>query len=811
MITAIVSLTVYAAVAVSGTLYERQASLRQYSELSEAMLMESKDALAEMGGSDAAKLAAKRAELADEKLMAWQSDVEMLADTAGDIVNNPQYYIHRPLDQDAAWLWRSENASPSLFAQEAGLMGNMQSLLSAIKNNTTDATTAYVGSELGYFITTSRKPKENELFDSRERPWYLAAKNAGSTVWTDVYEDARGRGLTITCSAPFYKKNGVLAGVAGIDAFLNELEFIMSEGRLWESEMSFVVNEHCDILIASKEPGPAIQSSIQTLINESKNEDAVSFQIDDDGEMKDYLVAHSRIGTLPWDVVILIDFDEIYEPAVAMQRDIGNLAENTVNSVNNAILTLIMLFAVVLVVIVAAIWFISRKFTFTITKPITELQKSVGVIASGDLEHSIAIETRDEIEDLGHSINKMTADLKEYIINLEAVTAEKRRISTELNVATRIQSGMLPCIFPAYPSREEFDIFACMFPAEEVGGDFYDFFLMDEDRLAVVVADVSDKGVPAALFMVIAKTLIKNNAQSGKSPKEAFEAVNNVLCENNDSEMFVTAFMGYLEISTGKFTYVNAGHNPPLIKHGDGKYEFLPVHPGFVLAGMNDMRYQDEALTMGCGDMIYLYTDGVTEAVSSGDEYFESKRLLKTVNQCLSETPNELITRIKAEVDIFANGAKQADDITMLALQIKNKPAKELVISAEIEKLPDVLDFIEPSLDGFDDKSKTQVNLVVEEIFVNIANYAYAPGIGSVTIRIKRKLDELVIEFEDSGLPYNPLLEQNPDTELSLEERPIGGLGVFLVKSFVDDLTYDHRDGRNVLTVRKFRMVVRQK
>lgn len=249
-------------------------------------------------------------------------------------------------------------------------------------------------------------------------------------------------------------------------------------------------------------------------------------------------------------------------------------------------------------------------------------------------------------------------------------TSRALKTEAELNIASKIQQDMLPCIFPAFPDRAQFDIYASMQPAKEVGGDFYDFFLVDDDTLVIVMADVSGKGVPAALFMVIAKTLLKNNAQYGKSPKEVFETVNNLLCENNEAAMFVTAFMGYLDIPTGRFTFVNAGHNPPLIRSGE-KFDWLNAKAGFVLAGMEDMFYKQHEITLQPGDELFLYTDGVTEAVNNEKSLFGDPHLLETVNANLNLPLKEFTVSIKREIDKFAEGAEQADDITMLALRYK--------------------------------------------------------------------------------------------------------------------------------------------
>ena len=283
------------------------------------------------------------------------------------------------------------------------------------------------------------------------------------------------------------------------------------------------------------------------------------------------------------------------------------------------------------------------------------------------------IHTGDEIEALYKAVKKMEIDIDQFIVHISKITAEKERIGAELNVATQIQADMLPRIFPAFPERKEFDIYATMNPAKEVGGDFYDFFLIDEDHLAVVIADVSGKGVPAALFMVIAKTLIKNHAQNRETPGSVFTQTNAQLCEGNDAGLFVTAWMGVLEISTGQFVYVNAGHNPPLLKHAGGGYEWLKSRPGFVLAGMEGIRYRENSLQMEPGDCLYLYTDGVTEAINEKQELFGEIRLQTVLNETPDLPVDRLLQKVKQSIDTFAGEAEQFDDITMLGLEYKEK------------------------------------------------------------------------------------------------------------------------------------------
>lgn len=283
------------------------------------------------------------------------------------------------------------------------------------------------------------------------------------------------------------------------------------------------------------------------------------------------------------------------------------------------------------------------------------------------------IHTGDEIEELSEAIKTMEMEINDYIDHLTEVTAEKERMGAELNIATQIQASMLPCIFPAFPDRNEFDIYASMDPAKEVGGDFYDFFLIDEDHIALVMADVSGKGVPAALFMVIAKTLLKNTAQSGISPKEVLSQVNTQLCENNEAEMFVTVWLGIMQISTGHMVCANAGHEYPAIRRVGGQYELLHDKHGFVLAGMEGSRYREYEITLEKGDSLFVYTDGVPEATNAENELFGTDRMLEALNQNPDAASEEVIREVQKAMEVFVKQAPQFDDITMLSMIYKGK------------------------------------------------------------------------------------------------------------------------------------------
>lgn len=288
-----------------------------------------------------------------------------------------------------------------------------------------------------------------------------------------------------------------------------------------------------------------------------------------------------------------------------------------------------------------------------------------------------AIKKNDEIGVLAKAVEKMERDIVEYVENLTMVTAEKERIGAELSIATQIQADMLPGIFPAFPEKTEFDIYATMNPAKEVGGDFYDFFMVDESHLAIVMADVSGKGVPAALFMVIGKTLIKDHTQPGKDLGEVFTKVNDLLCESNSEGLFITAFEGVLDLVSGEFTFVNAGHEIPFICKKDGSYEPYKIRAGFVLAGMEGIRYKCGTMQLSPGDRLFQYTDGVTEATDKDGRLYGMARLGDILARNAALPPMELLGKIKEDIDAFVGDAPQFDDITMLCLEYRERMHNE--------------------------------------------------------------------------------------------------------------------------------------
>ena len=396
-----------------------------------------------------------------------------------------------------------------------------------------------------------------------------------------------------------------------------------------------------------------------------------------------------------------------------------------------------------------------------------------------------------------------------YTERQRTLVAEKSRLQSELEVATVIQKSLLPVIEESYPGRREVDVSAFMETAKEVGGDFYDLFFTDSNHIVFVIGDVSGKGIPAALFMATAKTILQNCIRDIPNLSEAVTVANNALCARNEADMFVTVWVCSLDLTTGEMVYISAGHNPPVIVSGN-KPEYLKSKNGFVLAGMEGVKYRENRINLSKGGFVFLYTDGITEANNGSSELFGEERLLECFSGAENLSAEQLLNGVRESVAGFVGEAPQFDDMTMLGFRFKGPAEAEdsgLTIEAKTDNLDKVLGYVDGFLEkaGCPMKTQMQIDVAVEEIFVNIANYAYSPGIGSATIRFEKQDDSgtAQIIFIDSGIPYNPLEKEDPDTTLSAEEREIGGLGIFMVKKSMDDVQYRYENGQNILTLKK--------
>lgn len=432
------------------------------------------------------------------------------------------------------------------------------------------------------------------------------------------------------------------------------------------------------------------------------------------------------------------------------------------------------------------IYFLIKKI---IIENIKKINRSLSEITHGNLDVIVDVRSNEEFASLSDDINSTVDTLKRYIDEAAA------RIDAELEFAKQIQYSSLPTVFP---KRSEFDIFAQMITAKEVGGDFYDFYMLSNHTAAFLVADVSGKGIPAAMFMMRAKTLIKELAESGMEPDTIFTKANNKLCEDNDTGMFVTAWLGIIDFKTGIVQFANAGHNPPLICR-NGRFEYMKARSGLVLAGMKGIKYRKNEIRLEPGDQIYLYTDGVTEAVNNDEKFYSEQRLLDFVNSLGDIDPEKLCLSIKKDVDIFVGDTPQFDDITMLSLRLNcilgdrdikvvTNEDSRTIVNSFADSITDKLEIVP--------KLANKINIIFDEIYSNILNYSSA---SHAEISYKIEKGKLCLIFIDDGIPYNPLEAAAPDVTLSAEEREIGGLGIFIVKKMTESMEYTYENSKNIL------------
>ena len=688
MLISIPALVLAMAIGLIGMLIIRNTVMVSGHALGNQTAGDSKEALTNQMEQNLLTVIREKANLATEKFTKYEDFVWLFTNYASQLYDNGDTFspaVVLPPDKQnegAFSLQRyllSQEIDLAQVQEEIGLLGNLVNVFAPVLKDHEDIiTTVYVSAASGFLISYDKNAaagdtgQSEEYFDFSGSTWFVDAKSSGTAVFTDTYLDSYGRGLTMTIAAPFYH-NGIFKGVIGMDILLSDINQSIIDIDISSDSHAFIIDSGGNIIAS-----PMMDNYSDDFVNIRRDSTSAVYPVaeqllsgdTDIIQANGYYFAYTPINISSWTLAIQVPVLDVTQPALDIGSGIMKKMDDTVEMINRSIINISLVFIVGLSIILFFSVEFSKRFSRRLTDPLLALQRDVHNISKGNLDHRAEIMSRDEIGDLAHEFNAMAESLQEYIRNFTAATAEKERISAELDVAKKIQTAMIPSIFPPYPDREEFDIFASMTPAKEVGGDFYDFFFVDDDTLAVVIADVSGKGIPAALFMVITKTLIKNNAQMGKSPKEVFEVVNNTLFENNEARMFVTGILGYLHLQTGEFTYVNAGHNAPILFNG-GEISWVKNKPNFILAGMGNSLYKEHQIMLHQHDALLFYTDGVTEAMNRTEELFGDLRLFDAVAQYRQFPMKSLIPSIKEDVKIFTDGTEQADDITMLLLYIR--------------------------------------------------------------------------------------------------------------------------------------------
>ncbi len=539
----------------------------------------------------------------------------------------------------------------------------------------------FLGTETGINILwPDTQGTTDGTYDPRSRPWYLDAVKRNGIGWTDIFRGASTSNLMVACSGPARDDTGSLRGVVGVTVTLDEMLEVISN-QVKDIGYAFLLDEQGAVIAFPaleqaekvmdyeqdnllKTDDPALREIVRSMVKGQSGFSEVRLK------SGDKFLGYAPIRETGWSLAVVISVDQVLKAARETEKNIMDYTAKTRERLKDIMLEMQTIVALMFGVILLVAVFIAIKMSNKISKPILDLRQGVQKVGQGDLDHSLDIRTGDEIQALAEAFNRMTGDLKQYIHNLQVTTAAKEKIESELQVANKIQASMLPRIFPPFPQRREFDIWAGMEPAREVGGDLFDFFFINETTFCFVIGDVSGKGVPASLFMVIAKTLLKNEALRNASPEQILHNVNNALCEDNDECMFVTGFICIIDLETGLAQFANAGHNPPLFSRSEAMdFAYLEMESGFILGGMEEFTFNRETLQMQPGDVLLLYTDGVTEAMDIQGRQYSPERLQKIVSEAETSDVHELIALVQEDVRKFAGQAEQSDDITMLAFR----------------------------------------------------------------------------------------------------------------------------------------------
>ena len=444
--------------------------------------------------------------------------------------------------------------------------------------------------------------------------------------------------------------------------------------------------------------------------------------------------------------------------------------------------------------------------------PLNRLARGAETIASGQFDAQIPeLQRIDEIGQLSRSFADMQQSLVKYIEELKDTTALKASIDRDIRIASGIQMGMLPDKFPTKAECDDVQVYASLTPAKDVGGDLFDFYFRDE-KLFFCIGDVSGKGVPASLFMAVTRAVFRTVSAHESKPDRIVNAMNRTMAEMNKSHMFVTLFVGVLDLPTGRLHYCNAGHDAPLLV-GAGVGE-LPCDSNIPVGFMADWKYTMQESQIFTGTTIFLFTDGLTEAMDINDAQFEMERVNAVASEALSQRqqePKQLISRMTDAVHQFVGDAEQSDDLTMMAIQYIHQQSdvrmqKSIVLTNDTKEVPKLIEFVDEVCQsvGFDDTTSMQVKVAIEEAVVNVMNYAYPSGtVGDVTIEAASNDVRLKFTITDSGKPFDPTVQATVDTTLAAEERSIGGLGIHIMRQNMDSINYERVDNLNVLTLRK--------
>lgn len=638
-------------------------------------------------------------------------------------------------------------------------------------------------------------------YDYFLRDWYQIPATIQKPHWSEpYYSEIDARVLMATYSFPFYKQkegNREFAGIVTVDITLDRLTEMVSGVQIFETGYAFMVSRNG---VALSHPVP------EQIINESLFSSAevwnapmlreigrdliagkTNFRRYDRGDNIHLYMYHTALPTSRWSIGVVYPEREMY----GLLQQMNTLM---IILVVGGLLTLA---------------FLTIRNINKMAQPLVHFAESAHLIADGDFNVPLpSIETKDEMQELQQAFSHMQKQLADYIDSLKETTSAKEKIESELRIAHEIQMSMIPHSFPPFPDLPQIDLFATLKSAREVGGDLYDFFLSGKDKFFFAIGDVSGKGVPASLFMAVTRTLLRSIAEKEQSANDIIIRLNKALSANNHSCMFVTFFLGILDLNTGTVNYVNAGHNPPVMIKENGDLITMKSSGSVPLGIFEASEYNEQQIQMEPGDMIYTYTDGVNEAENSRSQLFGDENMLETLKKNKNKTLREQITGMTEAIDAHVAGYPQSDDITMLivAFMDKEKTSRTITLVNRLDELTRISTFLEECAEAWTLPMPLtlSLNLVLEEAFTNVVQYGYNDKEEhDIEIHVEKQKDKLIITLIDDAVPYDPTAKHDPDINLSAEDRPVGGLGIFLIKKTMDEVRYERKDNKNHLIMTK--------
>lgn len=635
-------------------------------------------------------------------------------------------------------------------------------------------------------------------YDYHTMDWYRIPCQLSVPYWSEPYYDEGGGNIIMTTySYPIYNHDGSLVAIFTADLSLEWFAEMVNSIKPYPNAYNlmigrggaYLVHYNSEYILNETLSGIAQARGDMQMVDTAQRmmggEQGIG-EFEREGER--FYLLYAPIEATGWSVAVACLHSDIFA-GVESVRKYSYIA------------------GIICLLLVAVICFVAIR---RMTRPLIKIAGAATEIANGNLLAELPeISGDDEMCTLHDSFANMQQSLLKYVDELQLTAANKERIESELRIARAIQMDMVPKVFPPFPEREDVDLYSQLKPAREVGGDLYDFFIADE-KLHFIIGDVAGKGVPASLVMAVTCRLYRTIANNVATPEGIVSTLNDALSESNDSNMFCTAFVGILDLKSGELRYCNAGHNPPIVLRSSGDVEALSVVPNLAMGIWQGFEYRGESCMLDSGCTLFMYTDGVTEAESDDKELYGEQRLMSVLKRHTSSAPRHIVDALLEDISHHVGGADQTDDITMLCCSLGDLRDREgcrrIVLRNNIEEIARMQGFIDELVAELclTPEDAFNIHLALEEAVSNVIMYAFPEGEQhDITLAVRHVDDTLIFRVIDAGREFDPTLQPDTDVTLSLEQRPIGGLGIFLIRRIMQRVEYHRIDGNNILTMVK--------